>query len=222
MTELYMVRHCEAQGNIDRVFHGHTDSDITPKGRQQLALLSDRFADIHIDRIIASPLRRALLTAEAVKGTRDIEIETDPRLIEISVSEWEGVPFARLPMDFPELNGYWTKQPWLMKSAGGESMEDVFARVSAALTDIAGQNEGKTVAVVSHGCAIRNMLCFLNGLPISSLNEIEWCDNTAVSHAVYHDGRFEVLLENDSSHLSPEMSTIRHQDWWKKRNGERD
>ena len=221
MIELYMVRHCEAQGNIDRVFHGRTDSDITPKGREQLALLSARFADIHIDRIISSPLRRTLLTAEVVKGGRDIEIETDPRLIEISVSEWEGVPFAQMPVDFPKLNGHWTKTPWLMKSAGGESMEDVFARVSAALMEVAEQNEGKTVVVVSHGCAIRNMLCFLKGLHISCLNEVEWCDNTAVSHAVYRNGRFEVLMENDGSHLSNELSTIRHQDWWKKRNGER-
>ena len=41
-TKLIIVRHCEAMGNKDRTFQGHTDSEISEKGKIQLDLLSVR------------------------------------------------------------------------------------------------------------------------------------------------------------------------------------
>ena len=32
-TTLYLVRHCEAMGNIRRIFQGHTDEEISENGR---------------------------------------------------------------------------------------------------------------------------------------------------------------------------------------------
>ena len=39
-TRFIVVRHCEAQGNIRRVFNGITDGDITENGARQLDLLA--------------------------------------------------------------------------------------------------------------------------------------------------------------------------------------
>ena len=36
MTEIYIVRHCEAQGNLKRLFQGVSDFDITETGAKQL------------------------------------------------------------------------------------------------------------------------------------------------------------------------------------------
>lgn len=43
-TRFIVVRHCEAQGNIRRVFNGITDGDITENGARQLDLLAAPFA----------------------------------------------------------------------------------------------------------------------------------------------------------------------------------
>ena len=56
-TRFIVVRHCEAQGNIRRVFNGITDGDITENGAHQLDLLAARMAGEHFDVIYSSPLR---------------------------------------------------------------------------------------------------------------------------------------------------------------------
>ena len=86
MTEIYIVRHCEAQGNLKRLFQGVSDFDITETGAKQLEYLKKRFENIHLDKIYASPLIRTRKTALAVAGGRDIEIKDEPGMIELRVS----------------------------------------------------------------------------------------------------------------------------------------
>ena len=50
MTKIYIVRHCEAIGNVKRIFQGSTDLDISETGAKQLEYLKKRFADIPLDR----------------------------------------------------------------------------------------------------------------------------------------------------------------------------
>ena len=63
MTKIYVVRHCEALGNVMRIFQGSTDLDISELGAKQLEFLRKRFKNIELDRVISSPLLRARKTA---------------------------------------------------------------------------------------------------------------------------------------------------------------
>ena len=63
MTKIYLIRHAEAEGNLYRLAHGHYDSLITERGYQQIAALRRRFADIPVDAVYSSDLRRAMATA---------------------------------------------------------------------------------------------------------------------------------------------------------------
>ena len=81
MTRVYIVRHCEAEGNNKRLFQGLTDCDITEMGQKQLDLLCERFSEIHLDKVYTSPLIRARKTAEAVRGNRDIPLISNEDLI---------------------------------------------------------------------------------------------------------------------------------------------
>lgn len=216
MVTLYLIRHCEARGNIDREFQGRFDSDISENGRRQLDALANRFRDIPLEGIYSSPLRRARLTAEAVNRFHQLPIVFDDRLKEIDGGQWEQKPWAKLPELFPECSERWAKTPHTFEAPGGESMQTVYRRMKDALLDIAGANEGKTVAVASHGCAIRNALCWaLTGDP-EKLAEIPWCDNTAVSLLTFLDGKVHVEYYNDNSHLDKSISTLEKQSWWRK------
>ena len=78
------------------------------------------------------------------------------------------------------------------------------------------EHPGKTVCIATHGCAIRNFLCYAGGKPIEELNSVEWCDNTAVSVVEYDDSFVpHIVSQNDASHLNPEVSTFEKQDWWR-------
>ena len=53
MTRLIFVRHGEARGNIERVFHGFTNSALTENGRRQAERLAERLENETIDLINA-------------------------------------------------------------------------------------------------------------------------------------------------------------------------
>ncbi|MCI9413742.1 MAG: histidine phosphatase family protein [Clostridiales bacterium] len=221
MTILYLVRHCEAFGNIKRIFQGHIDSEISDNGQKQLDRLTERFRDIPLDGIVSSPLKRAYLTAQAVNGDRGLPVETDRRLMEINGGRWEGKPWDDLDGLYPEESAAWLKAPWDFHPEEGESMRAVYERMAAALTDIARRYEGKTVAVASHGCAIRNALCWMRGWPVERLNEVPWADNTSVALLEFDDHPHgepsrRIVYENDNSHLGKEISTFEKQSWWRK------
>ena len=216
MVTIYLVRHCEARGNIDREFHGRFDSDISDNGRQQLDLLAERFRTIPIDALYSSPLRRARLTAQAVNRYHDLPIAFDDRLQEIDGGEWERHLWAELPTLFPESSDAWAYRPHEFEAPGGETMRQVYDRMKEVLLEIAAKNAGKTVAVASHGCAIRNALCWAQTNDIVRLSDTPWCDNTAVTTLQIEDDRVCVLGYNDNGHLDAETSTLEKQTWWRK------
>lgn len=217
MTRIYLIRHAEAEGNVKRVFQGHIDADISPKGKKQLEKLAERFAHIHLDALYASPLRRAYKTAQAVDSVQNLPITTIKGLMEINGGCWEGQPFLELPERFPRDHETWVHRPWDFAPPDGEPMRQVYARMWEAISGIARKHPGKTVGVASHGCAIRNYLCRARGWSIERLNEVAWCDNTAVSIIEYHNnGQVQITMENDASHLDEELSTFAKQTWWRK------
>lgn len=220
-TTIILVRHCEAQGNHERIFQGATDCDITERGERQLEALSERFRTIEFDVLYSSPLRRARRTAEAVNLYHGLPVQIEPGLREINAGHWEGKRWADFPALYPDEARAWNLAPWDFAPKGGETMRQVYERISATVRSIAQKERGRRVAAVSHGCAIRNLLCYAHGWPIERLNEIEWCDNTAVSVLEFdEDGAISIPMENDVSHLTQELSTFARQEWWKKENRE--
>ena len=216
MTRIILVRHCEAEGNTNALFQGHTDCEISGNGTTQLELLGVRCRNMPIDAIYSSPLKRAYVTAEAINRYHHLPIQIEPRLMEINGGKWEGKPWAKLPELYPEETEQWNTRPYEFSPEGGESMREVYSRMWEGVTDIVRHNQGKTVCVTSHGCAIRNFLCRALNKPIEQLNEVQWCDNTAISMIDFDEElRSKVVMMNDASHLTPETSVFMHQTWWK-------
>jgi broad specificity phosphatase PhoE len=198
-TTLFIIRHPQATGNLIRHFQGHTDTDLTEEGLCQADILAGHFRDIPLDIVYSSDLKRAAITAEKIAAGREHKVT--PVLREIHAGVWEDKDVMLLPGDYPVESRIWSKQPERFYIEGGETMAEVYARVSKFLTEITAKNEGKTIAVVSHGCAIRNMLCFIKHGDIAYLREIEWSNNAAISCAEYEDGVWEIKYMNDEKHL---------------------
>ena len=215
-TTVYVVRHAEAAGNIQRIFQGQVDSDISENGALQLEYLKARFAKTPFDVIYSSPLKRAYKTAQAVNAAQGLPIHTRADLMEICAGDMEEKPFARLPELYPKEWHDWDEEPWNYDPPHGESMRQLYARISAAYEDILRLHAGQRIVIVSHGCAIRNLTCYLKGLPVEQLQTIGWADNTSVMKIRREGGRDRILYERDISHLSAELSTLAKQNWWKK------
>ena len=216
MTSIYLVRHCQAQGNVNRVFQGRIDSEISEEGRRQLDRLAERFRRIPLDAVYTSPLQRARLTAEALNRYHGLPVRTDARFIEIDGGCWEGHSWEEFPHTDPQQCDDWLNAPWRFQTRGGEAMACVYARMAEGLTAVAAAHPGEAVAVASHGCAIRNALCWARGWPIERLGEVPWADNTAVALLAWEEGRPRIVFENDCSNLEEKPSQVETSSWWRK------
>ena len=223
MTTIYLIRHAEAEGNVYRRCHGHYNSLITPKGDTQIIKLSERFKSVHIDAVYSSDLYRTMKTASAVYKPHGLPLRTDSRLREVAMGIWEDRTFGdlrNLPND--ELYSF-SKNAWEWQVEGSELFPDAIKRMTGAVTEIAACHDGQTIAIVSHGMAIRSFACGVLGITdAEELHKLPQLDNTAVSLFEYGGGEFEMKWFNNISHLSDNESTLKNQKWVHNENGRDD
>lgn len=208
MTTVYLIRHAQASGNLERIFQGRYDGTVTPLGKKQLDYLAERCKQLGLNAVYSSPLSRAYETAQAVDRYYGYPIQTDDGLLEINGGEWEGKKWLTFPQDYPEQNQNWYESPWDFAAPGGETMREVYDRMKETLLRIVSKEQGKTIAVVSHGCALANLITFCQGKPLEKLSWENLCDNTAITKVVFDDELHPVVeWVNDISHLKEEIKT---------------
>lgn len=206
MTKIYIVRHCEALGNVMRIFQGTTDLDISELGAKQLEFLKKRFENKKIDRVLSSPLIRARKTAEAVIGKKDIPLEILDNLIELNGGIVEGRPFIEAFNDNPELLDAWNNHPENFAPKNGEKMRDAYERIWNTLIKVVKENKNKTVVLSTHGGLTRCLNCRLLYGDIANLKNTPWAENTAVSLIEFDDKlNPNVIFYNNVSHLPKEF-----------------
>ena len=216
MTKIYLVRHCEAEGNIYRRAQGWYDGRISSKGARQIDALAERFRRTEpVDALYSSDLRRTIATAEAVTRYHDVPLTCDPRLREQRLGAWEDRPFGNLGWEEPEMMYAFNNDPARWSVPGGESFAHLQSRLRAAVTDIAARHPGQSVVCVSHGMAIRALLADALEIPSAEINAVGHGDNTAVSLLEVEGDHIEVLFKNNADHLTAALSTFSRQDWWR-------
>jgi probable phosphoglycerate mutase len=198
MTTLYLIRHAQGQGNLHHFAQGHLDSGVTELGTAQISALERRFEHVDIDKVYSSDLSRAVLTAQAVAKPKALPIQTRPDLREICVGVWEGRNWDEIRQEYPRQLDAFLRNSEDWRVPGSETMEQVRRRMMTALVEISEENDGKTVAVFSHGCALRLAL----GAMLGQRQEDGVGGNTSVSKAEYDHGSFRVLYRDDMSHLN--------------------
>lgn len=187
ITKIIIVRHGQSVGNIGKRFLGRTDLDLTETGRKQAILTGEFLKNEHIDKAFSSPLRRAYDTCKIIADFHQgLEIEIEPRIAEIYAGKWEDMPFSEIRETYNHDFTVWHDDIGNAVCTGGESLKDVYKRVSEALNDIVEKYEGKTVLLASHGAAIRSMMAYISGRNVERMKEIDWVSNASVTVA-YHD-----------------------------------
>ncbi len=201
MSTIYLIRHGQAEGNLYRRCHSWHNGLLTLKGREQVKALEKRFDGVHFDAVYSSDLYRAMSTAGAIYRPRGLTLRVDPGLREIDAGVWEDVPWGQLLYDHREsLTAFLNCDPsWQVE--GSETFSHVRQRMVASLTRIAAAHPDQTVAVVSHGCAIRAGLSAFLGLEPEQMCQIPLGNNTSVARLEAENGQIRVYYYNDESHL---------------------
>ena len=202
MTTLYVIRHAEAEGNLYRIAQGQANSIITDRGERQIRALSRRFADVPIDAVYASDLYRTCATAAAIYKPKRLPLHRRRDLREICVGVWEQKAWGQIAREDPIQLENFNHHLDLWHVEGAEPPRQVQERMLRAIQEISRENEGKTVAVFSHGYAIRLLLAELLGYTLEEFDRAPTGENTAVSLLQGYGERLELVFRDDASHLT--------------------
>ena len=193
MTTVYLARHGESDWNVERRWQGHADRPLTERGREQAARLAERLADVELDAIYASDLRRAWETAEAVARSRGIEVVRLPELREVDVGSWCGFTRDECADLYPDAFARWQAggSGW----DNGESYEDMGERIVAEIRRLAAEHAGGAILVVSHGGPIRAVHAHALGVDITTHRRTGPVEpNARLSAVAVEDGRIARLV----------------------------
>ena len=191
---MLFVRHGQSIGNLNGIFLGITDLDLSALGYEQAAITANFLKNEKIDAIYSSDLLRAYNTGKALADILKIEIVSDIGLREIYAGLWENQSFDGLTVKFPDSYGnVWINDIGNAVADEGESVSHLSDRVFDTIEKIAKQNMGKTVAIFSHATPIRAFFNRIYGNSIENIKNIPWASNASVSEAVYENGYFKAI-----------------------------
>lgn len=182
MTKLIFVRHGQSMANLENIFAGTYDVDLSPKGHMQAEKTAIYVAENYkIDKIYSSDLKRAYSTAKHIADRLDLDIITETGLREISAGQWEGMHFDDLEKNFPDEYSIWKNDIGKAVCPGGESVKHLGERVTNILSQIAEKNCGKTVLIATHATPIRVIECLWQNLSLDKMKDIPWVSNASVT-----------------------------------------
>lgn len=193
---LLLVRHGETSANINRVWHGHTDTPLTDLGEEQTVKLGRYFHHYmpQVDVIYASPLQRARNTAQQIATAFGHSLNLDERLMEFGVGDWEGKSFDELNGELDFFGRMMTDEHH--RAPAGESRFEVTQRFVAAVEEFRGNHQGENIVVVAHGMAISFALAhWVDNDSAAWLNYR--VNNTAVTEIDLNNGNIQFLDRRD-------------------------
>jgi broad specificity phosphatase PhoE len=161
MSKLILVRHGESLGNRDRIYAvSPHDLPLTELGYRQAQHAAQRIAELFQPRlVVTSAYRRASETARIIAGVLGQPLEFESNLHEREFGAHRGRSYD----SFLTEPDYDPQRPWAWKPQGGESYEDVRARVGPILDRLAAAHAGTDVVVVSHGGVMACLWAYVTG-----------------------------------------------------------
>ncbi len=199
--KIYFIRHGESLGNKSEVFLGHIDIDLSPLGYIQAEKTAIYLKDVHIDKVYSSDLKRAYNTCNEYLKLSGHVAEKKTKLREIFAGDWEGKKYSEIDEKYKLNFEIWHKDIGSAHPNNGEAVSDVQKRVVDCITEIANENDGKSIAIFTHACAMRTFITYALGLPLSEMKNVKWATNASVTTVDYIDGEFKVLEYSKDSFL---------------------
>ena len=202
-TSLFLVRHGQTawnEGAGQARYRGQMDVPLDQVGHAQARALAVRLAGEPIAGIYASPLQRAVQTAQPVAEQHGLAVVPHPGLLDMNLGEWQGLTHAEATDRYPEIDRRWREAPHTVTLPGGESLADVLKRNQAAVKELVAAHAGETIMLVGHQVVNKVLICWLLGLDNSHYWQVTQ-DNACLNIFVHADNMFRVVRLNDICHL---------------------
>ncbi len=208
--KIIFLRHPETVANVNRLIYGWTESPYSVKGLASVGRVVELLTDEKIDKIYASPLKRAYDLAKAVGDGHGLNVITDDRLKEMYFGAFEnktveeaaaiyGVGFKRFWYDFSrfevpegETMGQVKErvvdflEHKLFRKKSAEDFEELMKEDPGKAVTLH-DREDKTVLVVAHSIVIRSALSHMLDVPLDWIWHID-VKPASIIEISYHGG----------------------------------
>lgn len=161
---IYLIRHGQTVANAEKKFAGVWDVDLDETGIKQVESVAEKMKSIKLDAIYASPLIRALKTAQAISKHHNLSPQVMEALKEMNFGVWEGKSFEEIKDSDPHRVNQWFQDFERFQVPEGESLLEMYARTSRAFNEIVKDydvDSDSKIAIVAHGGVIQALLSYL-------------------------------------------------------------
>ncbi len=198
-TTILLIRHGQTDWNIEGRWQGQTDTALNSTGLVQGRALAKRLATWSIQALYSSDLQRAAQTAALIGEELGLSPIFDAAWRERSFGALEGLTMAEVAALYPAV--YTQMKRGHFMPPGGENSKTLQDRVVAALEHIVDAHAGQSIAVVSHGGALRALLAHILLLSPGEHGRLGVGGNAGISQVEIDGTRPRLLLLNDTAHL---------------------
>jgi broad specificity phosphatase PhoE len=196
----YILRHAEKeQGNFHNPRLGHQDQPLSARGRQDTQKLVTVFADKPIAAIYVSAYQRTRQTVAGVAEHLQLTPVIDERLNEIDNGLIDEMTEREFEKAYPDVWRAYVARTADFQFPGGESGTDAQERVKDFFEEKLRQHMDSDILLVSHEGLIRQMMCYVMGLPVYRRGDfwINLCGLTELSYQEEY-GRWRLLRFNQT------------------------
>jgi broad specificity phosphatase PhoE len=198
------VRHGESEANVAQVFSNRGwRHPLTVAGRQQAQALAEILAAHAPTAIYASPLQRAVETAEILAERLKLCFEIEPALIEYDVGIYEGCRYDENGAAdcYRDVARQWADGIQDARMSQGESCREIHARFRPfiqRLLDRFGKTDA-TLILVGHGGTYRHALPLILPNLNCAITMSNGLHNAAYAEAEFRDGALHCVRWGDIS-----------------------
>lgn len=192
VTTVYLIRHGHTEETEKGRLYNDPAVEITQRGRDQARAVGIWLTNNKPDVLACSTAQRVRSTAEIIEEEIGLKALPLEGFNEWSVGEWEGRTYVDLKEKEPDAYKHWSSNPIEHAPPGGESITDLYNRIAGRLKQVIKENEGKTIALVTHAGVIRCILVEALGMPLVNfwrlsiptgcVSKIDFSENFATVH----------------------------------------
>jgi len=200
-TGFIVVRHGETAWNAQARIQGHLDSPLNEEGLAQALLVGERLGHEAFDHLYCSDLGRVLQTVQPIADRSGRQPRITERLRERNLGVFQGRTSAECRRDWPEDYVRFHQRDPDYAMPGGESIRQVYQRVSGFFDETAAAHRGQCVLVVTHGGVLDALYRHATGMPLDRVRDFS-IYNASLNWLRWADGRWAIDTWGDISHLT--------------------
>lgn len=148
--KIYLIRHGQTTGDVEKRYGGTYDDELSDKGKIQAHELANQLGSSGIQTLLCSPMIRAQQTAKILVSKLHCEIKTIEDLKERNKNGvLSGMTQDEAQKKYPKLVE--EIKDYRNQIRGAESQEGFVERIKKVISDVTNDINYSTIGIVTHG-----------------------------------------------------------------------